>query len=56
MPRKSHESRATIARKIVDLELELATNSFLTPEDREKIQKRINHLRQRLYQHYNTNK
>lgn len=53
MPRKSHDSRTKLARKIVDLELELATNSSLTPEDRETMEKEIKHLRQRLYNNIN---
>ena len=53
MPRKSHDSRTKLARKIVDLEITLACNSFLTPEDREAIEKEIKHLRQRLYNNIN---
>lgn len=47
--RKSGETKASIVKRIVDIDYELSANKNLTPEQRKKLHKQRDSLERRLY-------
>lgn len=49
MPRRVTATKTSLIKQIVDIDVALATRNDLTPEQRQKLQKKREHLERRIY-------